>query len=80
MSDIWYFTFCGCHDQRDWCQPIEAESYGEARAKMFEMYGDKWGFQYSASEWENYKNDPRRWWPMEKELPLVRVRKGEEHE
>lgn len=70
---VWYFTFCSDHALGGYCQPIKASSWGAARAKMFEMYGEKWGFQYSESEWQSLKNDPRRWYPLERELDLVVV-------
>jgi hypothetical protein len=71
---VWYFTFCyGDPIHGGWCQPIKAASYGEARRKMFEMYGEKWAFQYSEEEWLQAKNDPRRMWSMEKEYELVEV-------
>lgn len=45
--------------------------YGEARKKMFDRYGDKWAFQYSAEEWDGWKKDPRRAWYMEKEMCVI---------
>ena len=49
-----YFTFGQSHAHRvrgktfdcDSVCGIEAESYGEARDKMFENFGPKWCFQY----------------------------------
>jgi hypothetical protein len=67
----YYFTFCGRHDLAGYCQPIEAKDYGTAREKMFELHGDKWGFQYSEKEWQGFKSDPNRMWPMEKELETI---------
>ena len=40
-------------------------SYTTAREKMIEKYGTNWGFQYSEKEWNDMKNDPNRWWPLE---------------
>lgn len=31
---------------------IKARSYGAARIKMFELYGEKWAFQYEATYWD----------------------------
>ena len=73
----WYFTFCGDQPLSGYCQPIRASSWGAARAKMCEMYGEKWGFQYSEDEWLNMKNDPKRWYPLERELELVVVEDSE---
>jgi hypothetical protein len=46
-------------------------TYGQARAKMFEKYGDDWSFQYSEDEWENMKKDPKRNYLMETELEVL---------
>lgn len=70
---VWYFTFCLGQTMGGWCQPIKAPTYGAARAKMFELYGDKWCFQYSEEDWNRWKNDPHRMWPMERELELIEV-------
>ena len=73
----WYFTF-GCGQKHaGYCQPIKAPSYGSARAKMFEMYGAEWAFQYSEQEWNETKNNPNRWWELEKELAVVTVSEEE---
>lgn len=69
-KQIWRFTF-GCGQlHAGYCQPILG-TFSTARNKMFEMYGDAWCFQYSENEWERIKNDPKRFWPMEKDLELV---------
>lgn len=74
----WYFTFCSDDpNYGGYCQPIRASSWGAARKKMFEMYGSKWAFQYSEEEWLKNKNDPSRWYPMERELDLVVVEDSE---
>lgn len=31
---------------------IQAESYGAARQRMFELYGTEWAFQYYAEDWD----------------------------
>lgn len=65
----WIFTF-GCGQAlAGKCVRISG-TYGEARQKMMEVFGDKWAFQYSLEEWEQMKNDPNRMWPMEEELDL----------
>ena len=79
-SKTWYFTFgCGqLHAGR--VQPIVAESYDEARAKMFQMYGGAWCFQYSNEDWADIKKRRDIWSvPVETELPTVycvRVEEG----
>ena len=66
------FTFSGNHLKAGYCQPIFAEDYGKARMKMFDLFGDNWGFQYSRAEWDRMKNDPTRRWEMEIELPAIK--------
>ena len=65
----WVFTFgCGRDiygDRAGKAVRIFADSYGDARRKMRERYGDKWAFQYSAEEWERFENDPERFWYLE---------------
>ena len=73
---VWYFTFCSDDPiHGGYCQPIKAANYFEARNKMFEMYGDKWAFQYSEEQWLEFKRDPHKIWPfkLETELELVEV-------
>ena len=71
---VWYFTFLGDDPvYGGYCQPIKAESWYDARIKMCELHGDRWCFQYSADEWERVKNNPERWYPIEKELELIEV-------
>ena len=51
--EYWIFTFGYGQDHGGRFVKIYG-SYGEARHKMFIKYGDKWAFQYSASEWEDW--------------------------
>lgn len=54
----WIFTFGSG-------QPYEGKfvrihgTYGEARDKMFSLFGDTWAFQYSEEEWEDWENAGR---------------------
>lgn len=49
----WYFTF-GCNQAfKGYCQVVLADSFEEAREKMCNVYGIKWAFQYSESQWKN---------------------------
>ena len=65
----WVFTFgCGRDvygDNAGKAVKVYAKSCKEAREKMVEKYGTKWAFQYSESEWNKIKNDPKRFWEME---------------
>lgn len=49
--EVFYFTFGVGQRLAYRVQPIEAESYDLAREAMFEMYGDKWAFQYDSKAW-----------------------------
>lgn len=69
----WYFTFGGKQPNEGMCQPIIAPSFGAARQKMFELHGERWAFQYGEDQWNSWKNDPTRYWPMESELPTIEV-------
>lgn len=45
----YYFTFGFGQKHENGYTMIEAETYGEARDKMFEMFGSVWAFQYDSS-------------------------------
>lgn len=68
--DEWVFTFgCGQYPFGGRCVRIKG-NFDTARKKMFDLVGSEWGFQYSAEEWEEMKNDPNRLYPLEQEIPL----------
>lgn len=67
----WYFTFGGNQPLAGYCQPIKAEDFWSARAKMVELHGEKWCGQYSEDDWNGFKEDKNRMWTMEKELPII---------
>lgn len=69
-KQVWRFTFGVGQNNAGYCQPILG-TFASARAKMVSMYGLEWCFQYSEKEWEDIKNDPKRYWEMEKDLKLV---------
>ena len=70
----WYFTF-GCGQvNAGKCQPIYAKSANKAREKMFDIYGEKWCWQYTEEEWKEIEDRPDRYWPMEEELPELVMR------
>ena len=50
-SEYWIFTF-GCGQEHGGRFVKIYGSYSEARQKMFDRYGKKWAFQYSAKEWD----------------------------
>ncbi|MDR7856335.1 hypothetical protein [Tissierella sp.] len=74
------FTFCGDHPLKNHYQPVFAKDSNEARRKMFEKYGDKWGFQYTAEKWEEWENKVKKIGiPIERELNSIYCREvGEE--
>lgn len=45
----WIFTF-GCGQEHAGCYVRIKGTYGSAREKMFERFGDKWCFQYTEEE------------------------------
>ena len=64
----WVFTFGnGQYPLAHMCVKIQGD-YGEARQKMIDTFGTKWGFQYSVEEWEKMQNDPSRQYPLETEI------------
>lgn len=52
---VYYFTFGDGQENGGHVQPIFAKNMTQARAKMFEVYGDAWSFSYTAEEWEKGK-------------------------
>lgn len=68
----WYIFTFGC-DQPNAGKYVKVfGTYGGARKKMHDKYGDKWAFQYSEEEWNGYLNDPDRTWDMETELEVIK--------
>ncbi len=63
----WIFTFGSGQKHAGHYVKIKG-TYGSARQKMVDKYGLSWAFQYSEEEWNKFKEDPNRWWPMETEL------------
>jgi hypothetical protein len=53
----WYFTFGFGHAYPNQYAKFKG-TFGIARAKMFQMYGDKWAFQYNQDE---FPEIARRW-------------------
>lgn len=51
----WVFTFCcGEGHQHSGKHVRFFGTYGSARQKMFDKYGDDWCFQYAESEWQDW--------------------------
>lgn len=69
-EEWWVFTFgCG-HPHAGYYVKIKG-SFDEARKKMFQKYGAKWGLQYSWDEWTKIRDNPERWYPLEEELEVI---------
>lgn len=49
LPQPWFFTF-GFNSSFRNCYVRVVGTYSEARAKMFETYGKRWAFQYSAMQ------------------------------
>jgi hypothetical protein len=47
----YYFTFGFGQKHADGFHVIEAITYKEARARMFDRFGKEWSMQYAEDEW-----------------------------
>lgn len=54
------FTFTGNHPLKNHYQPIYATNGHIARRRMFERYGDSWGFQYTEEQWMEWEREANR--------------------
>ena len=54
------FTFPGNHPLKDHCQPVYAKDGHAARKRMFERYGDAWGFQYTEEKWIEWEKEAEK--------------------
>lgn len=72
MSDeqYWIFTFGSGQLYAGYYVKIRG-TFDEARAKMFEKYGDEWCFQYSEKKWEEWERTRPPYVPIEKELEVI---------
>lgn len=68
-NEEWVFTFGHGHLFGGKCVRLQG-SFEDTRNRMFNLFGNKWGFQYSAEEWEHMKNDKDRMYPLETEISL----------
>lgn len=51
--NIYFFTFDLGKPLAKYTQPIRAKDADAARAKMFELYGAKWAFQYDEAAYHS---------------------------
>lgn len=71
-GEWWIFTFCNDGSEKAGkCVKIKG-SYGEAREKMFDKYGEYFAFQYSEAEWEKNWNNPNREYQMEDIIEVIK--------
>lgn len=70
----WIFTFGHGQPFQGKYVRIEGE-YMDARNQMYNIFGDKWGFQYSIDEWRKMENDKDRMYPLETEISLEDAKK-----
>lgn len=70
-EEYWIFTFGYGQKHQGYYVKIFG-GFFEARAKMYDKYGEEWSMQYSAKHWDDVKNNPDRFWPMEKELEVIK--------
>ena len=69
----WIFTFGYGQKHEGYYVKVKG-TYGEARKKMVEEYGNKWGFQYSEVEWNKYEKQKKEGtlgYPLEKYLKTI---------
>lgn len=72
------FTFPGNHPLKNYIQPIFAKDVNTARAKMFERYGNKWGFFYTEEKWRQWEKEAKKMGlPMETELNPIYCKEAE---
>lgn len=68
-NEYYIFTF-GCGQKYSGHYVKIYGNYSEARAKMFERFGEDWSFQYSKEEWEDWLKRRPPYIPAETELIL----------
>lgn len=66
-EENWIFTF-GCGQVNKGHFVRIHGTFSEARRKMYEKYGDKWSFQYSEKEWEDWCKNAPKYIPRETEM------------
>lgn len=69
VPETWIFTFGQGQEHAGHYVRIRG-SYGSAREEMFRRYGDKWAFQYSEQEWQDWLDRKPPYIPAETELEV----------
>lgn len=73
-SKKWYIFTFGVGQEHEGHYIKIYGTYDSAREKMFEMYGDKWAFQYDEERWQKWEHERPDW--MKPEVLLMTI--GEE--
>lgn len=69
-EQVWIFTF-GCGQEHAGHYVKVKGTFHEARNKMIDKYGIKWGFQYSEEEWDEWLVNKPSYIPVETELEVI---------
>ena len=69
-KQYWIFTFGSGQKHEGYYVKING-TYGEAREKMFDRYGEEWSFQYSEEQWDNWLKTKPEWIPEESLLEII---------
>lgn len=64
QPEWWIFTFGYGQENEGKFVRIHG-TYESARGKMFSEFGDKWAFQYSQEEWDDWKKRCPEYIPVE---------------
>ena len=68
--EYYIFTFgCGQLNEGKYVK-VYGDRY-ESRMKMVRQFGDKWAFQYSAKEWEQWMTEKPAYVPAETQLCII---------
>lgn len=69
-EDYYIFTFGYSQKHQGHYVKIKG-TYGSAREKMVEQYGNEWAFQYSEAEWQDWLDRKPDYIPAEKLLETI---------
>ena len=79
QDELYVFTFGDCHKYAGRYLVLKG-TFNETRKKAFELFGDKWAFQYTMEEWNNVINKLKQEYPfakLEKEITLKEIEQNE---
>lgn len=71
MSNKWIFTF-GSGQPNEGKYVVFHGTFGEARQKMFDLFGSRWAFQYSEEEWQKWVEECKKiGYPCETQMEVA---------